>query len=245
MTIAEASGRVRVPKTAEVVAAAIRRQVVSGQIAEGESLPSESELMSHFGVSRPSLREAFRILEAENLIEVRRGSKGGALAMRPDVSVAARYMATLMQFDGVTLMDVFEARMYVEPIALRLIAQRDDRAESVAVLRKQFEAVQEAREEQAGVEAWVEFFVLMFERAGNRTLALVYGTLTQVVHSELADSMVGTPSDPSTSKAVSKALALAEAGKGDQAADYWRRAMASLLEKMRTAHSTRTLVDAG
>ena len=40
--------------------------------------------MGQFGVSRPTLREAFRILEAEALISVRRGSRGGARVVAPD-----------------------------------------------------------------------------------------------------------------------------------------------------------------
>ncbi len=245
MAITESAGRVRVPKTAEVVAGAIRRQVVSGQIAEGESLPSETELMAHFGVSRPSLREAFRILESEHLIEVRRGSKGGALAVRPDVSVAARYMATLMQFDGVTLMDVFEARTYIEPIALRLIAGREDRVESVALLREHFALIVDLKDTSEVVEGWLDFYRLMFERAGNRPLALVYGTLTQVVESELADGVLAVPADAPTRKAIAKALSLVEAGQGDKAADFWRGQMSLLQGRMRSTHSTRTLVDAG
>ena len=50
-----------------------------------DQLPPESALMEQFGVSRPTLREAFRILEAEGAISIRRGVRGGArlVAKRP------------------------------------------------------------------------------------------------------------------------------------------------------------------
>src|SRR2546423_893707 len=70
--------QVRVPKTAELVARALRRQIIRRELGQGEALPSESALMEQFGVSRPTLREAFRLLESESLIEVRRGVRGGA-----------------------------------------------------------------------------------------------------------------------------------------------------------------------
>ena len=70
--------KVRVPKVAELVAAEIRRLIVRGEVEEGAALLPESELMVEFGVSRPTLREAFRILESESLISVTRGSRGGA-----------------------------------------------------------------------------------------------------------------------------------------------------------------------
>src|SRR5580704_2051753 len=70
--------RIRVPKTAELVAAELRRKIVRGELAEGDALPSEAALMADFAVSRPTLREAFRVLESESLISIRRGARGGA-----------------------------------------------------------------------------------------------------------------------------------------------------------------------
>ncbi len=60
--------RFRVPKTAELVAAELRRKIVRGELAEGDALPSEAALMAEFAVSRPTLREAFRVLESESLM---------------------------------------------------------------------------------------------------------------------------------------------------------------------------------
>ena len=80
--------------------------------------------MEQFGVSRPTLREAFRILEAETLISVRRGSRGGARVVAPDASVAARYVGLLLQMQGATINDVYEARMISEPPCARLLALR-------------------------------------------------------------------------------------------------------------------------
>ena len=64
----------RAPKTGELIATYLRRQIVRGELRPGETLPAESQLMEQFSVSRPTLREAFHILEAETLISVRRGS---------------------------------------------------------------------------------------------------------------------------------------------------------------------------
>src|SRR3546814_19241836 len=69
------NARIRVPKTSELVADQIRAQIVRGELQDGDSLPPEGTLMSTLGISRPTLREAFRILEAENLTRVVRGSR--------------------------------------------------------------------------------------------------------------------------------------------------------------------------
>ena len=115
---------VRAPKTAELIATLYRRQIVRSELRPGDTLPSEQQLMEQFGVSRPTLREAFRILEAEDLISVKRGSRGGARVTQPSLSVAARYVGLLLQVQGTTIADVYEARMVLEPACARLLAGR-------------------------------------------------------------------------------------------------------------------------
>src|SRR3954468_8844232 len=99
----------RAAKTGEMIAAYLRGRIVRGELAEGDNLPSEVELMAQFAVSRPTLREAFRILETEQLIVLRRGSRGARI-LAPDVAVAARYVGLLLQVSGTTLADVYAAR---------------------------------------------------------------------------------------------------------------------------------------
>src|SRR6266700_3329030 len=113
---------VRAPKTSELIAAQLRRQIVRGAVKPGEKLPPETQLMEQFGVSRPTIREAFRILETERLIVVRPGSRGGAQVVAPGVSVAARYFGLLLQLQGTTIDDVYEARMVTEPVCARMVA---------------------------------------------------------------------------------------------------------------------------
>jgi len=80
---------VRIPRQ-ELIATHLRRRILRGEIAAGDTLPPEVELMAQFGVSRSTLRETFRILETESLISVWRGSRGGAQVTSPELSVAAR-----------------------------------------------------------------------------------------------------------------------------------------------------------
>ena len=63
-------GKIRVPKVAELVAETIRNRILNGELKEGDSLPAEAQLLEAFGISRPTLREAFRVLETEKLISV-------------------------------------------------------------------------------------------------------------------------------------------------------------------------------
>ncbi len=58
----------------------VRTAIIDGSILAGERLPSERQLAEQFGVSRATLREALRALEAVGLIEIRLGAHGGAFA---------------------------------------------------------------------------------------------------------------------------------------------------------------------
>src|SRR5829696_8998228 len=115
---------VRVPKTAELIAHHLRRQIVRGELRENDALPPETELMEMFGVSRPTLREAFRVLESEALISVRRGARGGAVVHAPNIDSAARYAGLVLEYRGTTLADVYEARNALEPPCVALLASQ-------------------------------------------------------------------------------------------------------------------------
>src|SRR5580692_11725280 len=145
----------RAAKTGEMIAAYLRGKIVRGELAEGDSLPSEAELMHQFEVSRPTLREAFRILETESLIQIKRGARGARITA-PRVEVAARYVGLIMQISGTTLADVYEARTLVEPEAVALLAQRrsDRDIADLSAFVDRFEARINSGPDRADIAAW-------------------------------------------------------------------------------------------
>jgi DNA-binding FadR family transcriptional regulator len=199
---------VRAPKTAELIATLYRRQIVRGELRPGDTLPSEQQLMGQFGVSRPTLREAFRILEAEDLISVKRGSRGGARVTQPSLAVAARYVGLLLQVQGTTIADVYEARMVLEPACARLLARRrtkQDLADLTACIEELRGAVEASQLEAGQLEAgqlkaaqlrapepalWssraARFHELIMQRSGSKTLAVQGGVLQDIVATHLA-----------------------------------------------------------
>src|SRR5262249_11182928 len=88
---------VRIRKTAEVVADDIRRMILTGRLKEGDTLQPEAQIIADFCVSRPSIREAFRILESEKLISISRGSRGGARVHAPSPELVARYAGFVLE----------------------------------------------------------------------------------------------------------------------------------------------------
>ena len=91
----EARRRLSARRTAEIVADELRRQIIDGELSDGDLLPRQEVLVSQFSVSLVSLREALRILETEGLVSVRRGNRGGAVVHAP-AKASAAYMLGLM-----------------------------------------------------------------------------------------------------------------------------------------------------
>jgi GntR family transcriptional regulator, transcriptional repressor for pyruvate dehydrogenase complex len=174
-----ATAEVRVPKAAELVAARIRRQSVDGDLPAGTGLPPEAELVARYGVSRPTLREAFRILESERLVTVRRGVKGGALVQSPSLDVATRSAQALLQYRSATLADVHEARILVEPPAAALLAERRDPA-ALAALEAAHQRETSAKSSDDLRELGGAFHRTVVEQAGNRTI-LLFSTMVQQI----------------------------------------------------------------
>ncbi len=106
------------------VALQIQRAILSGAIRVGEHLPKERDLGQFFGVSRATLREALRILEASGLIEVRRGSAGGIFVCSPPVDRMGATLGALIQLGNVTPQHFTEFRLTFEMETAELAARR-------------------------------------------------------------------------------------------------------------------------
>src|SRR5262249_55414024 len=98
------------PKAGELVAFQLRRRIVAGELTEGATLPNDPALRGELGVSRPTLREAWRVLESEGLISTRRGAREGPQVHPPTERVAARYATLVLQAERTTMIDICETR---------------------------------------------------------------------------------------------------------------------------------------
>jgi DNA-binding FadR family transcriptional regulator len=218
--------RLRVPKTAELVADRLRKQIVRGELREGESLPAEAMLTEHFGISRPTLREAFRVLETEQLITVRRGARGGASVHAPSAAMVARYTGFYLEHDGASLADVLEARVAIESPAAGLAAQRrtDDDLERLRAAIAECEQL--AADRRRLVLQFSEFHALVVAAAHNRTIALLHAVLREIIDMaklrRLADD--NGPSRALARGATShrELVELIAAGDSDGAEGLWR-----------------------
>jgi GntR family transcriptional regulator, transcriptional repressor for pyruvate dehydrogenase complex len=101
-------------------AEAIKALIVSGELASGDALPAERNLAAMLGISRPSVREALRVLTAMNVVEPRHG--GGTYVTSLDPRLLARPINFLLQVEPRTFLHLFEVRQVLEVSAARLAA---------------------------------------------------------------------------------------------------------------------------
>lgn len=243
------AGRVRVPKTAELVALQLRRRIVRGELLEGDALPPETVLLEQFGVSRPTLREAFRVLESEALITVRRGSQGGARVQTPDGDVAARYAGLVLEYRGTELADVFEAAAVIEAPCVGLLARNRSNAD-LKLLR---EAVE--REESGGtpgdvLEAQVALHKLVISLSGNETLKIlaemvrhIIDTASRKVIEREGHSARQTKATHKGSRTHRQLLELIEAKDAAGAEDLWRRHVTETSRYLQQSLGPQTVLD--
>jgi GntR family transcriptional regulator, transcriptional repressor for pyruvate dehydrogenase complex len=169
---------------AERLADQLRERILDGRLADGSVLPKQDEIVEQFGVSKPSAREAFRILETEGLITVRRGSIGGSVVHVPGAESVAYMLSLLLQAGSAALQDVALALREMEPACAALCAGRADRSRSVLPELRQghrvlAEAI-EAQDAEAAVPASRAFHEILVATCGNQTMIAVCGALEAV-----------------------------------------------------------------
>ena len=171
--------QIRPQRAAELVAADIRARILSGELDEG--LPTEIILLEEFSVSRPTLREALRILETEGLVRTRRGKQGGAVVSRPTVDTAAYHLGLVLQSVSVDLRDLATARHLLEPLCVSLAAQRPDCAQVGAELEELIDQSEELMGDGAAFTAsLLRFHEHLVKSCPSQTLQILVGTVERV-----------------------------------------------------------------
>lgn len=182
--------RVRPMKMSDQIAAQIRRMIARGELVDGDWLPTEAELIERFGVSRPTLREAFRLLEGDSLVTIRRGPPGGARVTLPGPDAVADLFGMILMLSGTTIGDVWDARLTIEPPAVRRLAESATKT-VIKDLDAELDTLRSVIDDPREFgKAGARFHVRLVELSGNHTLTAVIGMLSVIIERELAKSLV-------------------------------------------------------
>src|SRR5579884_1193816 len=178
----EPFARVRIPKGSELLAQRVRAAILVGDLPVGSLLPSEHELVRQLGVSRATVREGLRLLEADGLIATRPGRRGGATVCRPSAGAHTRSLALLLQFDGATLGALLEARRVIKPLCGRLAAERAGEAELASMRAALAEMRAVIPDPEAFHRAGIRFHLLIAQATHNPVLDIYATSLAELIY---------------------------------------------------------------
>ena len=225
---------VRAPKLSHLVAERLRTMIAAGELRPGDTLPSEAELLRQFNVSRPIMREALRVLEAESLIRLGRGARAGATLLTPSILTAAKYGGLYLATQGTTLGDIHQVRTLLEPplaASLASRAKKDFVKELEDWSKVQHEAL--GRKDYAGAIAAVnQFHQCMGTHSENSALKLLAGMLNDISAAAYPRLLLSRPNQKAiwerteeSIEAHAQFLKLINTGKAAQAETFWRKYM--------------------
>jgi DNA-binding FadR family transcriptional regulator len=215
------------------VADELRRLIIDGTLTEGDSLGTELELIGRFGVSRPSLREALRILEAEGLVSIVRGVSGGVVVHRPDQRMTARTVALVLQARNVPLGDVLAARAIIEPAAARVVASSRSHQRSALQLRAIVAEQEHNLDDPTAFNlASLRLHAELVALTGNQTLIIVSEMLGEVTMRAMRAAVDRVDTEPVRTRrramrSQEKIVTLIDAGDADGAEAHWRNHLAA------------------
>lgn len=162
---------VRVGRASNDIVQQIKANIFEGKLTPGDRLPSEKELIEHFGVSRITVRDAMRVLESQGLVEIKVGAGGGAFVTTPSAEPIAQVLTDMLRLQGISIQELVEARLVVETSIVTFAAERANQKDLDAMER----AIEEARTaRQEGVSRFtpfsVNFHIALAKAAKNQVL---------------------------------------------------------------------------
>lgn len=158
------------------VAEAIKDWVVEQGLQAGDRLPAEAELITRFGMSKGTIREAMRILEAQGLIKTRTGPGGGGFVHEVSRQRAKALLGNYFYFKDLTIGDIYQLRLRLEPdlaaelagtLSEEILQQLEDNIADYA------EPARNIDEERAQHVASLRFHAILAEQAGNPLLGFI------------------------------------------------------------------------
>jgi GntR family transcriptional repressor for pyruvate dehydrogenase complex len=178
-------------RVSEQVADQIRGLITGERLAEGDRLPPERDLAERFGVSRPMVSQALRMLSLMGLVEIRQGS--GAYVLRRPQHMVAASVGLMLDLDQGPLGDLAELRLWLETLGAVHAAGRGGHSGLSGSLQRLAGATGSAA---AWIAADTVFHANVVRAAGNAYLTALYEGVHTAVLSQEHDLWVRTEAEP-------------------------------------------------
>ncbi|MCG8532990.1 MAG: FadR family transcriptional regulator [Desulfovibrionales bacterium] len=180
-------------RVSSLVIEQIKEAILSGEVKPGDLLPSEKELIEQFGVSKHSLREALRTLEAMGFITIKRGAGGGPVVSEIGIDKTRESFANFLHFQNVSVKDLTELRVLIEPYLAKRAAESFTEKDIAQLhdYQKRCEAIYEQGQSLVGAEAEIGFHTYLAKHTGNPVLLVVLDFVNNLLTSIKKDVIPG------------------------------------------------------
>ncbi|MFT4044033.1 MAG: FadR/GntR family transcriptional regulator [Gordonia sp. (in: high G+C Gram-positive bacteria)] len=196
---------IKTQRAYEHIVAQVEAAIASGSLRPGEHLPSEREMMEGFGVSRPTIREALRVLESNGLVRSKHGNPFGPEILEPSTELLHRPMAQLVRTKHLSLSEFLPIRIVLEGLACA-IAATTRTAEHLDDLERAVIGMREASNDDADLhrfgEADVAFHSTVWDATGNLLIAM-FGNVTRDLMGQLIEEKIAHAPDARALMALS------------------------------------------
>jgi DNA-binding FadR family transcriptional regulator len=183
-----------VRKAYEQVADQLRELIMNGELAPGARLPNEALLAREFGVSRATVREALRVLAAQNLLRTVKGAGGGSYVTLPTVDHISEFLRSninlLTESRDLTLEELVEARQLLEVPAARLAAKRRNDSD-LEKLRASIPGDPMTMDSQEQFGFNKDFHSALIDASRNSLLSIAAQPVFSALHTKLARYALG------------------------------------------------------
>lgn len=180
-------------RMSEVIVEQIRLLIRQGQLKPGDRLPAERDLCERFRVSRVTVREALRVLEAAGLIQIRVGARGGTFVTAPSSVRVGEGITDLLTMSSLSAAEITEARMVIELGIIPMVCERADERD-LTDLRELCAHAQEVMGDQDHeLNLSAEFHIRVAKAAHNRAIELLVESFRLPLLTSLARSHRDAP----------------------------------------------------
>ncbi len=157
----------------------IEQKILLGDLKPSTMLPPENQMVKEFGVSRNTVREALRMLEASGMVKIKQGSRGGAMVSQFTGEVVTDLLVKAVRLGGISGDQICEFRLAIEPYIAQALAERKNVNPEILAMAER--AIAEAEEINGigGISGYrdMEFHVLLAMATENPMFIIIIKTL--------------------------------------------------------------------
>jgi GntR family transcriptional regulator, transcriptional repressor for pyruvate dehydrogenase complex len=212
---------VRPDRISQAIVDQIKEAIFQKKIKTGDKLPPERQLMEQFQTSRVTVREALKTLEHSGILEIKRGTQGGAFVRDPDVRFVNNFLQDMFSMGNITVGDLTEARMAVEPFSVRIATERIGE-ECLEQIKQNIRETAECLKNNNPIDARIltlEYHRLIAQAAKNPVIFFLVDSIMDIMENNVSTIPISTETVENTlhfHEKITAAIAERDAQKAEE-----------------------------